>query len=280
MKYFYTLKSYMYIFSVMDNSLCYFFLFFFLFLHTQSNRYCVNKFTYGCDNNFKLYLSNISTLNKWERLVWFSLWTTLDKFNFMLCWFYYWFYCSWFCGSCINLCTLSKTTIILFDITWHVSCCVLEILFWLSRPSKYFYRESYIWILHFYTLSSWILSLFFFFFFFLIFYHSWKWFLSLSIPSNYYLHQIIYILKSYIWTFSWILLFSFCTNTHSMFLTLGASSNLVYCVQVFYEFNQKSNANPDPHTLTFFRIFPIVSFINWIAPRCKCSENFLDNYIP
>jgi hypothetical protein len=60
---------------------------------------------------------------------------------------------------------------------------------------------------------------------------------------------------------------AYLTSPDTMFLALGASSNLVYCIQVFYEFYQGSDATPDPHTLTFFRIFPIVSFINWIAPR-------------
>ena len=59
----------------------------------------------------------------------------------------------------------------------------------------------------------------------------------------------------------------YLTSTDTMFLTLGASSNLVYCLQIFYEFLNDTKSSPDPHTLTFFRIFPIVSFVNWIAPR-------------
>ena len=60
---------------------------------------------------------------------------------------------------------------------------------------------------------------------------------------------------------------SYLTNSDTMFLILGASSNLVYCLQIFYAYFMEPTAIPDPHTLTFFRIFPIVSFINWIAPR-------------
>jgi len=60
---------------------------------------------------------------------------------------------------------------------------------------------------------------------------------------------------------------AYLTSTDTMFLTLGASSNLVYCLQIFYEFIYSTGAVPDPHTLTFFRIFPIVSFVNYIATK-------------
>ena len=65
---------------------------------------------------------------------------------------------------------------------------------------------------------------------------------------------------------------SYLITQDTLFLILGASSNLVYCIQVFYEFFAETKATPDPHTLTFFRIFPIVSFINWIAPRYLTAD--------
>ncbi len=37
-------------------------------------------------------------------------------------------------------------------------------------------------------------------------------------------------------------------------------------IVIFFYYCFKGAA-PDPHTLTFFRVFPIVSFVNWIVPK-------------
>jgi hypothetical protein len=69
---------------------------------------------------------------------------------------------------------------------------------------------------------------------------------------------------------------AYLSRTDNVFLIIGASSNLVYCLQVFNAQRIESmfettgvvlSVEPDPHTLTFLRMVPIVNFINWIAPR-------------
>ena len=102
---------------------------------------------------------------------------------------------------------------------------------------------------------------------------------------NFYLCVIDTIIDVVALVFSFLALFfvpiskqhlSYLTRMDNIFLVIGASSNLVYCIQVFYakivaSSNKASGtvvaAEPDPYTLTFLRMVPITSFINWIAPR-------------